>query len=144
MALGCKDRCVNRSAYEPFLVPMAGTHRNLLAWQEAMKLVASVYRATLSYPQDERYGLVSQTRRAAVSIPANIAEGAGRNSTRELLQYLGIATASLAELETEVELAIMLQFLPKDTLMLREVHRVGRLLTALRDSIKHKAEHDLA
>jgi four helix bundle protein len=112
-----------------------GTHRDLLAWQEAMKLVATVYRDTAAYPNEERYGLVSQTRRAAVSIPSNIAEGAGRNSSRELLQFLGYASGSLSELETELEIGVMLNYLPPTTEILKQTHRVGRLLRALRDSI---------
>jgi four helix bundle protein len=108
----------------------------MLAWQEAMKLVASIYRETAAYPKDERYGLVAQSRRAAVSIPSNIAEGAGRNTTGELLQFLGMASGSLAELETEIELGIMLNYLPESTELVRQVHRTGRLLTALRNSLK--------
>ena len=104
------------------------THRNLLVWQEAMKLVAAVYRETATYPSDERYGLVVQTRRAAVSIPANIAEGAGRNSARELTQFLGIASGSLAELETELELGSILGYLPVRSDIVRQVHR-GRQTT---------------
>lgn len=107
-----------------------------------MSLVRLVYRETSTYPKAEQYGLVSQTRRSAVSIPANIAEGAGRNSTRELVQYLGIASGSLAELETELELGVMLQYLPENTQILRQVHRVGRLLRALRESIRKKAENN--
>ena len=119
-----------------------GAHRNLLAWQEAMKLVAAVYQATTSFPKSELYGLTAQTRRAAVSIPSNIAEGAGRNSTREYVQFLGFATGSLSELETQLELGMMLKFLPDDADILRHTHRVGRLLTALRASLKRKAEQE--
>ena len=119
-----------------------GAHRNLLAWQEAMKLVAAVYQVTTSFPRSELYGLTAQTRRAAVSIPSNIAEGAGRNSTREYVQFLGIATGSLSELETQLELGMMLKFLPDDADILRHTHRVGRLLTALRTSLKQKAEQE--
>jgi four helix bundle protein len=115
-----------------------GTHRNLLAWQEAMKLVAAVYRETTAYPRDELYGLIVQTRRAAVSIPSNIAEGAGRNSTGELIQFLGIASGSLAELETELELGVMLNYSPENTSIMKQVHRVGRLLSALRTSLRDK------
>jgi len=117
-----------------------GTHRDLLAWQEAMRLVAAVYRESAAYPRDERYGLVVQTRRAAVSVPSNIAEGAGRNSTGELIQFLGIASGSLAELETELELGAMLNYLPNSAGILEQVHRVGRLLRALRASLKEKEE----
>ena len=116
-----------------------GTHRNLLAWQEAMKLVGEIYRETAAYPKEERYGLVAQTRRAAVSVTANIAEGAGRNSRRELAHFLGLASGSLAEIETEIELGIMLGYLPQTPDLMRQVHRVGRLLTALRNSIKADA-----
>jgi four helix bundle protein len=107
-----------------------------------MKLVAAVYRETATYPKDERYGLVVQTRRAAVSIPSNIAEGAGRNSTRELIQFLGIASGSLAELETEIELGVVLSYLPDTTGVLKQVHRVGRLLSGLRTSLKNKDSGD--
>ena len=120
----------------------AGTHRNLLAWQEAMKLVAVVYQATSAFPRSEYFGLTAQTRRAAVSVPSNIAEGAGRNSTRELVQYLGIASGSLAELETQLELGVMLKYLPENTEILWQVHRVGRLLSALRTSVKAKVSPD--
>jgi four helix bundle protein len=114
------------------------THRDLLVWQEAMNLVALVYRETAPYPKAEQYGLVSQTRRSAVSVPANIAEGAARNSTRELVQFLGIASGSLSELETELELGIMLEYLPAGTQVLKQVHRVGRLLRALREAMREK------
>jgi four helix bundle protein len=116
------------------------THRDLFAWQEAMKLVAAVYRETTAYPRDELYGLVTQTRRAAVSVPSNIAEGAGRNSTGELIQYLGIASGSLSELETEIELGRMLNYLPATSGILAQVHKVGRLLRALRASLRKKEE----
>ena len=117
-----------------------GTHRDLLVWQEAMKLVAAVYRETTAFPKEERYGLISQTRRAAVSIPTNIAEGAARNSTRELAQFLGIASGSLAELETELEVGVMLSYLPHNPDIIRQTHRIGRLLSALRNSIREKAK----
>lgn len=105
-----------------------------------MKLVAAVYRETAAYPRDELYGLVTQTRRAAVSVPSNIAEGAGRNSTGELIQYLGIASGSLSELETEIELGRMLNYLPDTSATLAQVHKVGRLLRALRASLRKKEE----
>jgi len=103
-------------------------------------LGAAVYRESAAFPRDERYGLVVQTRRAAVSVPSNIAEGAGRNSTGELIQFLGIASGSLAELETELELGAMLNYLPNSAGILEQVHRVGRLLRALRASLKEKEE----
>ena len=80
------------------------THRDLAAWQEAMRLVETVYRESADFPKQETFGLTSQIRRAAISIPSNLAEGAARNSPREWLQFLGIACGSLAELETQLEL----------------------------------------
>lgn len=113
-----------------------GTHRNLLAWREAMTLVEVVYRDTASLPQEEMFGLKAQIRRAAVSIPSNIAEGAGRNSPGELVQFLGIACGSLAELETQLELAIRLGYLKPDVGSLGQSGRVGMLLRTLRRSRK--------
>jgi four helix bundle protein len=80
-------------------------HHDLLAWQQGIELVKIIYRLTENFPQREVYGLTAQMRRAAVSVPANIAEGMGRNSTRELLQFLTIARGSLSELDTFVVLA---------------------------------------
>lgn len=76
------------------------SYKELECWQRSMELVTHVYKLSSSWPTDERFGLISQIRRAAVSVPANIAEGAGRRSTGEFLQFLGIARGSLAEVET--------------------------------------------
>src|SRR5262245_39276353 len=104
-----------------------GTHRDLVVWQAAMDLVDMAYQATAAFPREEVYGLAGQIRRSALSVPANIAEGACRNSSRELFQFLGIATGSLAELETELELAVRLKYLAEDAEALRQTRRVGRL-----------------
>ena len=82
------------------------SHRDLDAWKESMRLVEAVYRLTEQYPDAERYGLVSQTRRAAVSIAANIAEGAARHSPREFRHFLYASLGSASELETLLELAV--------------------------------------
>ena len=110
-------------------------HRKLFAWQEAIRLVKLVYRETAGFPRDEIFGLTSQLRRSAVSIPANIAEGAGRNSSRELAQFLGIASGSRAELDTHLEVALQLGFLRADSELLNQSVRVGKLLVGLRKSI---------
>ena len=81
-------------------------YRDLIAWREAMPLVEVVYRETQNLPRDETFGLRAQIRRAAVSVPSNLAEGSGRNSSGELRQFVGIASGSLAELETQLELAV--------------------------------------
>jgi four helix bundle protein len=114
-------------------------HRKLIAWQEAIKLVELIYRETASFPSQEIYGLVSQLRRSAVSIPANIAEGAGRNSSKELAQFLGIASGSKAELDTHLEIAVRLGFIRADSEVFQLLDRVGKLLVGLRKSIRQPA-----
>ena len=99
-----------------------------------------VYRGTESYPKQETYGLTVQMRRSAVSVPSNIAEGAARNSTRELVQFLGIAHGSLAELETQLELATRLGLGAMDSECAKQVSRVGRLLVGLRNSLRERVE----
>ena len=111
-------------------------HRKLIAWQEAIRLVELIYRETASFPREEVYGLTSQLRRSAVSIPANIAEGAGRNSTKELAQFLGIASGSKAELDTHLEIATRLGFIRADSEVFELLNRVGRLLVGLRKSVR--------
>jgi four helix bundle protein len=81
------------------------THRDLEVWQAAIDLARDVYETTRRYPDDERYGLVSQMRRCAVSIPSNIAEGAARQGKKELLQFLYVALGSLSELDTQIEIS---------------------------------------
>jgi four helix bundle protein len=77
-------------------------HHELKAWQEALELVKEIYRVTRNFPKEEIYGLISQMRRAAVSIPSNISEGAARGGDREFIQFLIIARGSLSELETQL------------------------------------------
>ncbi len=117
---------------------MKRSHRDLKAWQEAMSLVERVYALTSSFPTDERYGLTSQLRRAAVSVPANIAEGFARNGTKELLHFLGIAGGSLSELDTLVELTIRLGYCPDDNELSKTVDDVAGLLMGLSASIRRK------
>jgi four helix bundle protein len=103
-----------------------------------MALVEMVYRATASFPKAELFGLVNQMRRCAISIPSNIAEGAARNSTREWVQFLGVSCGSLSELETQLELATRLGYLEPDTDPMRQTNRVGRIVRALRNSLREK------
>jgi four helix bundle protein len=112
-------------------------HRDLIAWREAMSLVEAVYRDTENFPRDEAFGLRAQVRRAAVSVPSNIAEGSGRNSPGELRQFIGIASGSPAELETQLELSVRLRFMESDAAAIRQTDRVGRLVNALRKSLTH-------
>jgi four helix bundle protein len=111
------------------------THKDLNAWREAMMLAEMVYRRTIGFPKEEAFVLTAQVRRAAISIPSNIAEGAGRHSAKELVQYLNVARGSLAELETQLELAVRLGYIERDAELLRQVTIVGKLLTGLRRSV---------
>lgn len=116
------------------------SYRDLAAWQRSMTLVEGVYRATGTWPQTEMYGLTSQVRRAAVAIPANIAEGQGRTGTREFLHHLSIASGSLREVETHLLIGQRLGYLDQnlcDTL-LRQTDEVSRILLGLIRSLRSK------
>ena len=114
------------------------SYRDLRVWQKAMDLVIEVYRVTAQFPSDERFGLTSQMRRAAVSIPSNIAEGHGRQSTREFANFLWIANGSLMELETQVMIAERLSLSPREQAdKLRDSLSDGsRMLAGLRNSLR--------
>jgi four helix bundle protein len=120
---------------------MSSSHKDLIVWQRAMQLVVDVYCATKAFPREETYGLISQMRRAAVSIPSNIAEGKGRYSRKELSQFLLNARGSLLELETQIEIARPLSYLAdKDAGDLtRRSSEVGRLLNGMLDHFKQPA-----
>jgi four helix bundle protein len=85
-------------------------HEDLSVWQQAMSLVEQVYACSASYPGDERFGLTAQLRRAAVSVPSNIAEGAARRSTPEYIRFLSIARGSLSEMDTQLQIAARLGY----------------------------------
>ena len=85
-------------------------YSELIVWQKAMDLVTEIYKITSTFPSDERFGLSSQARRAAVSIPSNIAEGHGRKATGAYVNHLSIAYGSLVELETQIQIAVRLNF----------------------------------
>ena len=114
------------------------THRDLAAWREAIGLVRLIYQETAGFPKDEVFGLRQQLRRSALSVPSNIAEGAGRNNTREFVQFLGIACGSLAELDTQVEIAIQLGYLVPGSNATRQLQRVGSIVRRLRASLKQR------
>jgi four helix bundle protein len=111
--------------------------RDLRVWQAGIELVRIVYELTPKFPRSETYGLASQMQRAAVSIPSNIAEGHARESTKEYLQHLSIAQASLAELETQLEIARQLNYIPAadTTQLLEKISSLGRQLFALRNAL---------
>jgi four helix bundle protein len=111
--------------------------RDLRVWQAGMELVEQVYLLTQSFPKQEIYGLTSQIQRAAVSVPSNIAEGHTREHSKEFLHHLSIAQASLAELETQLEIAARLKYLPPEQLeqVLQRVVSLGKQLYALRNAL---------
>ena len=113
---------------------MRRKHQDLLAWQLAIDLVKRVYSFTASFPREELYGLTSQMRRAAVSVPANIAEGAGRNSKKEFIQFLTIARGSLSELDTLVTIATELGYLAEPHEVRSLIDRVFGLIGGLINS----------
>lgn len=115
-------------------------YEDLKVWQKAMDLVEAVYQATSSFPKDELYGLVSQLRRAAVSVPSNIAEGSSRRGKGEYIRFVNIASGSLAELETQLMLAQRLNFITinKLTEYKTQTQEIGKMLFALQKSLAEK------
>lgn len=111
-------------------------HHELEVWRDALELVESVYRVTTSFPSEERFGLTSQLRRAAVSVPSNIAEGCARRTRAELVQFLHVARGSLAEIETQVQIARRLEMLATDDALDELIDRVFAKLGALINSLK--------
>lgn len=109
------------------------SHRDLRVWQKSMNLVVAVYRLTRTFPRDELFGLTSQMRRAAVSIPSNIAEGHGRLNRRELNQFLRVSRGSMSELQTPLEIAAALNI--GDPALLKRAQKleieVGKMLLSL-------------
>ena len=117
---------------------MGQSYRQLLAWQKAMNLVTEIYRATKAFPAEERYGLTNQLRRAAVSVPSNIAEGQARFSGKEFCRFLGVARGSLVEMETQIEIAKNLGYLSRmqGAELLKSTAELGRILNGLLAAIK--------
>jgi four helix bundle protein len=113
------------------------TYRELIVWQKAMDFVQSVYQATARFPKEELYGLTSQLRRGAVSIPSNIAEGQGRETRGEFRRFLSIAYGSLREVETQIMIAERLHYLTENNCsqLLEAAGEIGRLLNGLTASL---------
>jgi four helix bundle protein len=119
---------------------MVKCYQQLDVWQFGMDIAEDMYRLTASFPQHEIYGLRSQLRRAAVSIPSNIAEGHARDSTKEFLHHISIALGSIAEAETQLVLSGRLQYLTTPILdgIMPRMDRLGRMLGGLQRSLKAK------
>ncbi len=116
------------------------SHRELKVWHAGMSLAKQVYSLTRQFPKEETYGISTQLRRAVVSIPSNIAEGYARQSTKELLQFLAIASGSLAEIETQILLAAEFGYVREEesTHLLSNINQLERMLNAFRSQLKKK------
>lgn len=127
---------------QPFCVHMSAraTHKDLAAWRESMRLVNLVYRETATFPKEEMFGLTAQIRRSAVSVPSNIAEGAGRTSSAELAQFVAIACGSLAELDTQLRIAVELGYLQANSKALQHADYVGICVRRLRKALAARCQ----
>ncbi len=116
------------------------SHHNLDAWKKSVDFVVMIYKMTESFPKEEKFGLTSQIRRASVSIPANIAEGAARKSDKEFLQFLFISQGSASEVETEIIIAYRLGFLSESNYesLNKSLDDIGRMITGLSNHLKRK------
>ncbi len=116
------------------------SYQDLIAWRDARSLVIEVYKATVNFPRHEIYGLSSQLRRAAVSIPSNIAEGHGRATSGEFVQFLCHARGSLCEVETQIIIARELAYITaeQEHLLIARTDRLGRILQGLITSIQRR------
>jgi four helix bundle protein len=113
-------------------------HHELKAWQEAISLVTNVYQVTARFPKEELFGLTSQMRRAAVSIPSNVAEGAARSTDKEFLHFLAVARGSLSELETQAIIARNLTYLENDPAISSRMNNVFGLIGGLMKNIERR------
>ena len=112
-------------------------HKELDVWKESINLVTKIYSITANFPNDEKFGIVSQMRRSAVSIPSNIAEGCARISDKDNMRFIDIASGSLAELETQIIIAKNLGFIDSDYQLL-EIDKIGQMLSGLKRHLKQK------
>ena len=113
-------------------------HKDLEVWKKSMDLVESVYQMTNSFPDSEKFGLTNQIRRAVVSIPSNIAEGSGRKSDKELIQFIHIAIGSLAEVETQYLISIRLKYIDKNENIENELVVLNKLLIGFKNYLLKK------
>jgi four helix bundle protein len=115
-------------------------YRELIAWQKAMDLVERVYSITKRFPREELYGLISQIRRASVSIPSNIAEGQARRTTKDFLHFLAVSYGSLKEVETQILIAERLGYIQQEdvALSLNLTKEVAQLISGLTNSLERK------
>ena len=114
------------------------SYRDLFIWQKSMDLVTDIYQITYKFPKEEIYGLTSQIRRSAVSVPSNIAEGYGRNSTGDYKRFLQISLGSLYELQTQLEISFRLNYLPEDNFKKLQITalEIEKMMNSLISKIK--------
>ena len=112
-------------------------HKDLDVWKKSIELVTEIYSITANFPNEEKYGIVSQIRRAAISVPSNIAEGCARFSNKENLRFLDIARGSLAELETQLIISKNLGFIDSDNLI-KKISPIAQMLSGLKRHLKQK------
>lgn len=119
------------------------SYRDLDVWKKSIQLVKACYEATKSFPKEEMFGLTSQIRRSAVSVPANIAEGRHRNTAKEILNFLKIAYGSLAELETHLIIALELNYISEaqQNTVLTQTAEIGRMINGLRKALIADTRH---
>jgi four helix bundle protein len=117
------------------------THKNLLVWQKSMAFVTELYKLTRKYPKDEQYGLINQLRRAAVSIPSNIAEGCARRNTKQYIQFLYVSLGSASEIETQVIISYNLEYVSnnEEQNMLEMLEEIIRMLVGLIKSLSNRS-----
>ena len=116
------------------------SHRDLKVWQISLDLTETLYRVTADWPKHEQFGLISQVRRAAVSVPANIAEGAGRRTAGEFMHFVGVARGSLAELETLLAVARRLDYIEEPVFrsLSEDLFELGRMTTGLLRTLEER------
>ena len=112
-------------------------HKNLEVWKKSIDLVTEIYKLTAEFPAEEKFGIVNQIRRAAVSIPSNIAEGSARSSDKENLRFLDMACGSLAELETQILISENLGFINSHDIVTK-IDNIGKMLSGLKRHLKNK------
>jgi four helix bundle protein len=112
-------------------------HKKLEVWKKAIEFVTKIYKATESFPDSEKFGLISQIRRSAVSVPSNISEGAARSTKKEFIQFLSIAQGSTSELETQLIISNNLGFLKEEDMhLLDELDEISRMIIGLIRTLK--------
>lgn len=117
-------------------------YKDLTVWQRSISFVESIYESVNAFPKTETYALSDQIRRAAISIPSNIAEGSGRNTTKEFIHFLYIALGSACEVETQLIIAKRLNYLVEIDSLLKDVNEIRKMLNGLINSLKRKNNNE--